>query len=233
MEHSMRTRTLPLTLYDNMLNEAAHFLEDLKENNNRAWFEENKKRYQEVLEQPAKALALELKNSLETLSKRSLKSKIFRIYRDVRFSKDKTPYNTHLHIGFSSSEQRDETDTPMFFFGLEPDRVLIGLGNFTYSKEGIARYRHAIIDEKRGKTLEDAVKFALEKPGFSLSTPELKRVPGEFDKEHPRADYLKRKSLSIWYEVLLEECPDIPEVIDYLSQRYMSMLPIYQWMEEV
>ena len=80
--------------------EGLKFLASLKRNNRREWFTQHKSLYQEAVEAPAKAFAFEMEEHLATLTKRPMSGKVFRISRDVRFRKDKTPYNTHVHMSF-------------------------------------------------------------------------------------------------------------------------------------
>jgi len=76
------------------------FLADLKAHNDRTWFAANKARYERVYKQPAEAFTAELRPRIQALAGQPMGAKLFRIHRDVRFSKDKSPYNTHLHLGF-------------------------------------------------------------------------------------------------------------------------------------
>lgn len=78
--------------------ETLEFLEQLKHNNNRDWFQQNKSVYDTSVKNPAKAFAIAMEGELERLCGEPHKAKIFRINRDIRFSKDKTPYNSHIHI---------------------------------------------------------------------------------------------------------------------------------------
>ena len=80
--------------------EAVQFLQDLKNNNTRDWFTQNKSTYEQVIKQPAQAYCELMCAELTSLTSMPHQSKIFRVHRDVRFSKDKTPYNAHLHISF-------------------------------------------------------------------------------------------------------------------------------------
>lgn len=103
-------------------NETVNFLKALKKNNDRNWFNENKSRYEDAIKRPAEEFSDEMATRLRRLTGFAFKSRIFRIHRDIRFSKDKTPYNTHLHIGFIP--QTNKPSPPAWFFGLDTlDRV--------------------------------------------------------------------------------------------------------------
>src|SRR5262245_19253422 len=80
--------------------ETQAFLRDLAANNDRNWFQANKARYERAYKAPAEAFTAEIRPRIEALAGQPTGAKIFRIHRDVRFAKDKSPYNTHLHIGF-------------------------------------------------------------------------------------------------------------------------------------
>ena len=83
---------------------ALDFLDALKANNNRDWFAENKARFEDDVKVPALALADQITAGLAALTGERQKAKLFRIHRDLRFSKDKTPYNTHIHIAWSDAK---------------------------------------------------------------------------------------------------------------------------------
>ena len=111
------------------------FLANLKANNTREWFADNKKTYETEIRQPAREFAAEMADSLEQLVGESLKTKIFRINRDIRFSKDKTPYNSHVHISWIPDRG---ASSPAWMFGLSPDYLTLGCGVFEFDKAAVA-----------------------------------------------------------------------------------------------
>lgn len=163
------------------------FLDELSNNNTKDWFHANKSRFKESLETPAKDFVAQMIDALGE----GWKGKIFRIYRDLRFSKDKTPYNTHLRIGFFKDREAG------LFFSLEPDELILGAGVFDFGKEGLVRFRDAVASDKDGKRLENLLNTHLES-GYRLDEAELKKVPRGYDKEHERSVLLRRKSLALW-----------------------------------
>jgi uncharacterized protein (TIGR02453 family) len=121
--------------------------------------------------------------------------KLFRIHRDVRFSKDKTPYNTHLHLLWS---RPGEATTPAWFFGASPDYLTLGMGVIGLEKDNLTRFRQMI--DTAGDDLTDAMGSAEATANVTLSDwgPDpLKRVPKPYDADHPHAELLKRKSFAI------------------------------------
>ena len=210
------------------------FLRDLRLHNNREWFETNKMIYKEAVEAPAKAFLREMCIKLELIAKGPVEGKIFRIYRDVRFSKDKTPYNTHVRMGFSAI--RDDTtggcssESPKFYFSLEPDQLVIGCGIFDFGKEILKVYRDAVIDVKKGSLLIQIVED-LESKNLRMGDPEYKRIPQGYDKNHPRADLLRHKGLAVWQDFDLPRILSTNKAVEFCFKHYKDMLPLYRWLE--
>lgn len=169
------------------------FLAELKANNSKDWFAANKPRYEDVIKAPAQAFADAICFRMKAMTDHDWRSKIFRIYRDVRFSKDKKPYNAHLHIMF-----REEGKPAGLFFGLRPDELILGLGVFKFDDAQLPAYRAAVASPK-GESLGELLEHHQGK-GLRLNDPPLKRVPKGFDADHPRAELLKRKGLALWQD---------------------------------
>ncbi|WP_404402521.1 DUF2461 domain-containing protein [Pelagibacterium halotolerans] len=204
------------------------FLADLKANNNREWFEANKERYRTALKEPAEHFAQAMALALEAATGMPQTPRIFRIYRDVRFSKDKTPYNAHLHIGFRPSPS--SPDMPAWMLGLEPDRLVVGTGLFAFSPDGLTRWREAVSGPE-GNDLA-SVLSALIKDGIRINDPELKRVPAPYPADHPNADLLRRKSLAVWID-----CRD-PALAygetgpDACTRELLRLKPVFDWLAD-
>lgn len=169
------------------------FFAELARNNSRDWFEPRKAQYADEVRKPAMLLADLLAEDLSRLSGVALTAKLFRIHRDLRFSKDKSPYNAHLHIGF----QRAGGDSvPGWFFASAPDYLVLCAGVPNLSGEALIRYR-AFVDAE-GDALSAAMAEAGRSVGATVSdwgTAPLKRVPKPYPPDHPHAALLKRKSL--------------------------------------
>src|SRR5688572_11549237 len=174
------------------------FLADLKANNDRTWFQANKARYEAVYKRPAEAFAAELRPRLEALAGRPLGAKVFRIHRDVRFSKDKSPYNTHLHLGFQAPKVAGELRRRGgFYFGLEADKLTLGVGAFDFGPADLEKYRRAVAGDSDGEELAAILAGMVAKPG----EPDLKRVPAPYPADHPRGDLLRHKGLNVWQDL--------------------------------
>jgi uncharacterized protein (TIGR02453 family) len=171
------------------------FLRELKRNNDREWFNANKDRYERELKEPALAFVEDLGYRLPavaphlTADKRSL----FRIYRDTRFSKDKTPYKTHVGIYFRHARSA-EADTTGLYLHLEPGHVFLGAGIWHPASPALKRIRDALVHRPEGWR---AAVAAVE-PDWKLADGEsLKRAPAGYRPDDPLIEDIKRKSFSI------------------------------------
>lgn len=184
--------------FANLIPDARAFFAELAAHNTKDWFDANRTRHAEQVRKPAEALAEILSEDLGRLTGRRLVPKVYRVNRDVRFSKDKSPYNTHLHILWSFAAE----DRPGFFFALSPASVTFAAGVMAFSSEGLDWARRAIVDDPQPWL--DAVTSARAAGGdlADWGEPPLKRVPKPWDEGHPAADLLRRKSLILGVPVL-------------------------------
>ena len=172
------------------------FLTDLRANNNREWFAANKDRYEQQLLEPALAFINAFAARLEKISPhfradaRPSGGSLFRIYRDTRFSKDKTPYKTNLGIHFRHERAKD-AHAPGYYLHIGPDEVFAGGGIWRPATEAATAIREAVVaDPARWRRATRTGAFAKQ---LSLGGDSLKRVPPWADPNHAFADDLKRK----------------------------------------
>lgn len=176
--------------FTRMIDDSNTFFAELAQNNTKEWFNPRKAYYNENIKKPAEFFADLLADDFSRIAGQAHKPKVFRIYRDVRFSKDKTPLNAHLHILWSPVS--DAPFAPAFFFASEPQNLSVGFGIPSMQGEALTRFR-AFVDR-----WGDALTEAIDQTGFDLSNwgpAPLKRVPKPYDQDHPHADMLKRKGL--------------------------------------
>lgn len=164
------------------------FLEDLGDNNQRDWFEANRVRYERDVKKPSEEFATALAHRLGINYGVKTKPKVFRIHRDIRFSKDKTPYNAHIHIAIQDGDSGFS-----WMFGLEPKRVDLGYGKFQFSETELSKWRESV-----ASPFGEGLEGALEKDAFRLSEPALKRVPSPYPQDHPRGALLRHKGFCVW-----------------------------------
>lgn len=182
--------------FSSLLDTSQKFFAELKQNNTKEWYATRKAGYDRDIKKPAEFLATTVAEKLEELTGVSHKPKIFRIHRDVRFSKDKTPYNAHLHMLWMA--QTGSETAPGWFLGIAPDYVKTGAGIMEFKGQPLIDFRHRLAGPD-GDTLKQTIK-KLSAKNITIDEPELKRVPSGFDKDHPNGDLLRRKSLVVWQD---------------------------------
>lgn len=172
------------------------FLKDLAENNDREWFNANKKRYEGEVKEPALGFIQDFAPHLKRISEhfradpRANGGSLFRIYRDTRFSKDKSPYKTHTGIQFRHDRGKG-AHTPGFYLHIEPKGCFVGLGIWHPDGQALRKIREAMVEDEKG--WKKAVSGSAFRKHLALSGDRLVRPPRGFDPEHPLIEDLKRK----------------------------------------
>ena len=172
------------------------FLSELKANNNKDWFEANRQRYEDEVRGPALAYITAMKKPIEKISPhfrveaKKMGGSLMRIFRDTRFSKDKSPYKTNVGIHFRHAAGCD-VHAPGFYLHIEPDEVFFGAGTWHPAGDSLLAIRTAI-DKRRQDWVKarDAKAFRAQ---FELTGESLKRAPKGFEADHPLIEDLKRK----------------------------------------
>jgi len=160
---------------------ACEFYAELEENNNREWWLAHKEQYNDLVKGPLESVLAQLSPAFGVV-------KLFRPYRDVRFSPDKAPYKTAQGAFVSNHEGVG------FYLQVSADGLLLGGGYHSSSPAQLSRYRSAVDASNSGEALASIV-GNLSAAGFSIGGEKLKTVPRGFPKDHPRAELLKHKTL--------------------------------------
>jgi uncharacterized protein (TIGR02453 family) len=201
------------------------FFSDLKANNNREWFQDRKNVYATEIKKPAELVADLLAEDLNRMTGVSHKPKLFRIHRDVRFSKDKTPYNPHLHFQWS---RPDSQTAPNWFLGSSPEYLIVAMGVMAPGGEALSRYRSFV--DVRG----DEIAVALERVSSGRlsdwGAAPLKRVPKPFDSEHPHGDLLKRKTLIV--EASFPDDWQQAGLLESARRLFAAMMPLWRILDD-
>ncbi|MCB9826306.1 MAG: DUF2461 domain-containing protein [Planctomycetes bacterium] len=172
------------------------FLTELRANNKRSWFQDNAERYESDVREPAFAFIREFRGPLAKVSKhfvaedKKVGGALMRIHRDVRFSKDKSPYKTNLGIQFRH-EGGSDVHAPGIYLHVDPDVAFLGVGMWHPPSEALEAVRQAIVASPREWT--KAVAQGAFAKSWTLEGDSLKRPPKGFDPEHPLVEDLKRK----------------------------------------
>lgn len=196
---------------------------------NREWFQANKAGYEALWLEPMKALAAQLTGPLTKLYGRKVAApKIFRLNRDVRFSKDKSPYKTHAGLLLAFEGWGPMEGPAALYLHLGLDEV-VGFGFYALEAPGLKRLRARILDDKSGGALEKLVATA-KKAGLSLDGMEqLKRAPAGIDPAHPRIELLKFKGLALSRTDVPKRVRYTAELSDWLLEQAEAAAPVVKW----
>ena len=215
--------------------EAIQFLADLAVNNDRAWFQPRKAQYERLLKEPLEALVAALAERFEARGvplQADPKRSPFRIYRDTRFSQDKSPYKTNIGASFPWVENGTALEGAHGnggYFHFQPGEMFAGGGMWMAEKATLEAFRQAIVDNP------ERVKSALEEPGFVEAFGEvrthdqLKRVPSGLPADHPMADYFRWKDI-VFGRRLADDEVCSPTLPDTLATGYEAALPVFRFL---
>jgi len=214
------------------------FLSDLAENNNREWFTAHKPDFQKLIIEPAQAFVSAMGQRLETIApnirydtRSNGSGSMTRIYRDTRFSKDKTPYKTWIGMVFWEGQGK-KNESPGYYFGLSQEGSGIHVGMHGFPKPMLTAYREAIVDAELGPALVDIVQ-SMQASGFAVEGSHYKRVPRGYDVTHPRANLLLHNALYSSSPQLSPEVVSSSELLDVCFNYFQQMSPLQQWLVQV
>ena len=212
------------------------FLRDLEQNNNREWFADNRNRYENdylglafdfvsamyeataALNPPHKAVA-------------KINGSVRRINRDVRFSKDKSPYNARLHLVFWTGSHPNRS--PAIHLILDPESIGFGAGQWALSVEQIDQYRNAVSKPASRKAFLQAVERA-KAVGCEMVPPELKKVPRGFEENADWSNLLRHKSI-VCRTFSRIQPPDemfTPQAVPYFANLFEELAPLNVWINK-
>ncbi len=217
---------LPKKLFD--------FLRDLEQNNNRPWFQANKERYEREYKEPLLAFIADFADRLPHISPyymaipKMTGGSLFRIYRDLRFSKDKRPYKTWAGMHFRH-ERAPDVHSPGFYLHLEPGSSFVSCGIWKPERATLQRVRQVIAEHPR-RWLE-AINEPAFRAAYHLAGDSLKRPPRGFDPDHPLIQDLKRvdylASHSITEKTALRE-----DFLDFYVDLCQKAVPFMRFLTE-
>ena len=206
------------------------FLKDLSKNNNRDWFAENKSKYEDA-HQDSIHFADELldkMNVIDDISTVSGKKSLYRIYRDVRFSKDKSPYKNYWSGGMARATTSLRGG---YFFHLEPGNTFIAGGFFGPNKEDLKLIRDQIANDPHTlRSILDSDK--VQNTFGKLRGSALKMAPFGFDKEHEAIELLRHKSFYLQHNFTDKEVHN-PEFVDNVVDTFAELRPYFDYMSEI
>jgi uncharacterized protein (TIGR02453 family) len=210
------------------------FFRELKAHNERPWFEENKQRFRDSVQAPMSDFIAAMAPKLARVSKnfvadpRPNGGSMFRIYRDVRFARDKRPYKEHAAAHFRHALGKD-AHAPGFYMHFGPDEVYFGGGLWMPPPPALTKIREAIAAKPAvwKKTLTDK-KFTKHFEGLGEGEA-LSRPPRGFDPAHPFIDDIKKKS---FYAMRVEgvKLASSPKLVDEVADTFASISPLMKFL---
>ena len=193
--------------------DAVEFYDGLLADNSKAYWSDRKAVYEEHVRGPMQALLADLEPEFGA-------GKIFRPYRDVRFSKDKTPYKTACGASVGP-----------FYVQVSAEGLLVAGGQYQMAPDQVARYRTAVDDDRRGRDLEARL-APLETAGLAVEGDRLKSRPRGMDPEHPRLLLLRFRSLYAWRRWDPDDTLHEPAALDRVVTTWRTLRPLTDWLAD-
>lgn len=194
---------------------ALDFYDDLEMDNTKTFWEAHKATYATAVAAPMKALTAALADEFGD-------AKIFRPYRDVRFSKDKTPYKTHQGAFVPKGPSTG------YYVQVGAPGVRVGVGFYEASGPRLASIREAIVHERHGADLEEIL-ATLEGSGWERGGDRLKTAPRGYDVDHPRIDLLRHRSMTLGRSYGFEPVIHTSELLDRVRADWRQATPFVDW----
>ena len=213
---------------------AMQFWHELAAEMNRDWFAQNKERYETEWVDPMKALLGEVRQGIAPAYKRLVldEPKVMRIHRDVRFSKDKTPYKTHIGAVVTvGGAKLGEGGNAALYIHLGLSDEFIGVGSYMFDGDRLARFRQAVAGTP-GAALQ-TLAGKLRRAGYTVGGhDDYKKVPKGFAADHPRADLLKIRGLTGGFPAIPRGLLLKPAFADWLVLHGKAMAPLVIWLHD-
>ncbi len=208
------------------------FLDDLAANNDKAWFEANKARYESEVREPALEFIAAMARPLREFAPhfraepRKLGGSLMRVYRDTRFARDKTPYKTNIGIQFRHELGKD-VHAPGFYVHIANDECFFGAGCWHPEPEALGRIRDRIAAEPwRWAKVRDDRKFAAH---WALAGDSLSRPPRGYAAEHPAIEDLKRKDFIALASLSAEQATG-SGLVRLATERFATAAPLMKFL---
>ena len=231
-----RTPRIAPDRFEGFADRDGKFFQALARNQRREWFEAHRDEYQRGWLAPMQALLTEARERLEPLFRHEdlAAPKIFRIHRDVRFSKDKSPYKTHIggYVSVEGTGQGPSAAAALYVHA-GAGEVFGAAGQYMMDAPQLAGFREAVLDDRRGTEVA-AILRKLTRAGFAVGSHEtLQRVPRGLDPEHPRAELLKRKGLIVSFPAPPRETLVSRAFLEWVVKHAQRAVPLVEWLADV
>lgn len=208
------------------------FLADLGRNNEKSWFEAHRSEYEQLYLEPAKAFVEAVGPKIAKFApavvwEPRVNGSIFRVNRDIRFSKDKTPYKNHIDVWFWEGDRK--TALSGFYLRIRDKTIHLGAGSHGFSKDALARYRRCMHDEQAVRALGSLIK-RLGRAGYSVEGKTYKQAPRGFDGIGVATELVLYGGLSAGVE--RKSPPELgrAEFVTYCAREWKKLAPLHRWL---
>jgi uncharacterized protein (TIGR02453 family) len=222
--------------FDGFADRTGRFFRALARNQRRDWFAAHRGEYERGWLAPMKLLLAEVRERIDGFFPRHPLGapKVFRIHRDVRFAKDKSPYKTHIggYVAIDGAGEGPSAPAALYLH-IGSAEVFVAAGQYMMDPAQLARFREAVVDNRRGGDLV-AILRKLGRAGFAVGSHDvLQRVPRGLDPGHPRAELLKRKGLIVTFPAPPRELLVARPLVDWLVTHTKRAVPLVEWLASV
>ena len=198
------------------------------------WFDQNKDVYEQQVLVPARDFIVAMGDKLKMIAPGvhadpRVNKSIFRLNRDIRFSHDKTPYKTHLGLWFWEG-QRPRMECSGFYFHLESNRFMLGVGLYGFPKDMLETYRRSVVHPKYGPALAKAIAGIKKNKDYYLGEQHYKKNPQGYDPAHKNAEYLLYDGVYAGVELPVSAELFSEGLVDLCFEHYKKMAPLHRWL---
>lgn len=220
--------------FNGFTKKTASFFRRLAKNNTKEWFDAHKAEYEEHVLEPSRLFVLTMGDKLSKIAPKivaepKVNKSLFRIHRDTRFSKDKSPYKTHLGIWMWEGPLK-RMENSGFYFHLEPGNMMLGVGIYMFPKEHLVAYRDSVVHPQHGAALSRVIN-SMDKAGYPVGGQHYKMTPRGYDKEHKRAPLLLHNGLWAGFDGGIPDQLYSGKIVDFCFSHYKKMLPLHKWLK--
>jgi len=223
-------------LFHGFSREALIFLDEIRANNTKAWFEAHRDRYESLILEPSRAFVTEMGAHLQALvptinAVPKVNGSLFRIYRDIRFRKDKRPIKHRIGIIFWQGGGR-RMQSSACYLHFDPEGIFFAAGIRGFSDETRMRYRDYLLQTHHREALAE-IMASMQWQGLGLPDPHYKRLPQGFDERMPHAGLSLYNSMFVYRQMAHPEAFFSADLCDFAYAIYEQMLPMQQWVYEM
>ena len=215
--------------------ETVAFYRQFVMSNERVWFDAHKTEFKQHVMAPAQAFVAAMGERLTSIAPHLIYDNratgfgsIYRIYRDTRFSPDKTPYKTFLGILFWEGS-RHKNESSGFYLQLNPDNLYLAVGLYIFPPAVLKTYRDAVVHPEQGTRLA-AVVNDIAAAGYQVGGTHYKRTPAGYDATHPNAALLKHNGLYAGIDMPIPDALYSEAFVEFCFTHFQAMLPLHQWL---